>query len=77
MDLAVFKQRIDATIDQLKAGKRRPGVDEILVPGERSARTAAANRAHGIPLTDETRAELQVWCIQLCIPYDLHEVPGS
>jgi LDH2 family malate/lactate/ureidoglycolate dehydrogenase len=27
--------RIDAQIDQIKQGERPPGVDELLVPGER------------------------------------------
>ena len=39
MDVAQFKQRIDQTIDSLKAMRKRPGVEEILVPGERSHRT--------------------------------------
>jgi hypothetical protein len=30
--------RIDAQIDQIKQGERPPGVDELLVPGERGER---------------------------------------
>jgi len=74
MDLATFKQRMDDTIDTLKASKRRPGVDEILVPGERSARKAAANREAGITLTQETVKEIQQWCSRLNIPFELVEV---
>ena len=58
MDVALFKERIDRTIDGIKGSRRRPGVDEILVPGERSARTAEANRREGIPLARATVAEL-------------------
>jgi len=76
MDLATFKQRMDDTIDTLKAGKRRPGVDEILVPGERSARKAAANQEAGITLTPETLKEIQQWCSRLNIPFELAEVPA-
>jgi LDH2 family malate/lactate/ureidoglycolate dehydrogenase len=74
MDLATFKQRMDETIDKLKAGKRRPGVEEILVPGERSERKAAANRKVGITLTPETVKEIQQWCTRLNIPFQLEEV---
>ena len=61
LDPEEFTQRIDATIDKLKAGKRRPGVEEILIPGERSARNAALNEARGIAISDETLAELTQW----------------
>lgn len=74
MDLGTFKQRMDATIDTLKGSKRRPGVDEILVPGERSARKAAANREAGITLTPETVKEIEQWCHRLNIPFELAEV---
>jgi LDH2 family malate/lactate/ureidoglycolate dehydrogenase len=74
MDLAIFTRRMDETIDTLKAGKRRPGVDEILIPGERSARTAAAHRSSGIALTPETVAEIRQWCSRLNTPFDLVEV---
>lgn len=58
MDPDVFKQRMDQTIDRIKSCRRRPGVEEILVPGERSARNAEANRHHGIPLSPATVREL-------------------
>ena len=71
MDLALFEQRMDETIDTIKAGKRRPGVDEILIPGERSARVAAANLANGIALAPETVAELGQMCTRLDVPFEL------
>jgi LDH2 family malate/lactate/ureidoglycolate dehydrogenase len=58
VDPLVFRQRVDATIDRIKGSRRRAGVDEILVPGERSARTAARNRGHGVPLAPATVKEL-------------------
>lgn len=58
IELDEFVRRVDRTIDQLKAGRRRPGVDEILVPGERSARTAEENRRLGVPLAPATVQEL-------------------
>lgn len=58
MDPAVFKERVHRTIDGIKSSRRRPGVEEILVPGERSARTAERNRRLGIPLAPATVREL-------------------
>ena len=72
-DLATFTQRMDTTIDTLKAGKRRAGIDEILVPGERSFRKAAANREAGIVLTPETVKEISQWCDRLNIAFELPE----
>ncbi len=76
LNLDEFKHRIDETIDRIKGSRRRPGVDEILLPGERSARKAAANRTAGIPLADETVAELQHWCARYNIPFQPSEVAG-
>lgn len=74
LDPVEFRQRIDETIDRLKAGKRRPDVDEILVPGERSARNAALNALRGIVISDETLAELAQWSKDLQVPFDCAEV---
>lgn len=62
MDRAEFISRIDETIDRLKAGKRLAGVDEILVPGERSTREAAENARLGIAIGPETWNEIESWC---------------
>src|SRR5580704_5953447 len=45
MDVAEFKQRMDKTIDGIKSCRKRPGVAEIFVPGERSHHKAQQNRA--------------------------------
>lgn len=74
LDYADYLRRIDATIDRIKASKRRPGVEEILVPGERSSRIAAENRARGIPVSNETLAEIDQWCSRLKIAFNCHEV---
>ncbi|MGH9161356.1 MAG: Ldh family oxidoreductase, partial [Vicinamibacteraceae bacterium] len=58
MEPTVFRQRIDRTIDRIKGCRLRPGVEEILVPGERSARNAEANRRLGVPLGAATVREL-------------------
>ena len=73
IDRAEFLRRIDATIDQLKAGKRLAGVDEILVPGERSARQAAENEQLGVPVGAETWKELETWAAKFHIALPIAE----
>jgi len=73
LDLADFKKRIDETIDQIKGSKRRPGVDEILIPGERSSKNAQINEAQGIAVSNETLSELEQWCTRLNISFDSSE----
>jgi LDH2 family malate/lactate/ureidoglycolate dehydrogenase len=67
MDLREFKSRMDETIDRIKSCRRRPGVTEILVPGERSHRTTQENLARGIKLDPATLKELE----QLCDEYKI------
>jgi len=74
LDLDDFKARIDETIDRIKSSKKRTGVEEIFVPGERSARNALVNEARGIGVSDETLAELEQWCARLSVPLDCVEV---
>jgi LDH2 family malate/lactate/ureidoglycolate dehydrogenase len=74
LDYAEYLERVDATIDRIKASKKRPGIEEILVPGERSARTAEMNRVQGVPVGDETLAEIEQWCSRLKIAFNFHEV---
>jgi LDH2 family malate/lactate/ureidoglycolate dehydrogenase len=74
MDVADFKKRIDEMIDRIKSCRRRPGVEEILVPGERSARMTARNTKEGVKLDAATVKELRElsreyavsWPDQLC-----------
>lgn len=74
LDYDGYLRRVNATIDRIKASKKRPGVEEILVPGERSARQARINGAEGIPLSNETVAELEQWCSRLNVAFDCPEV---
>lgn len=76
LDYDEYLRRVDATIDRIKASKKRPGTEEILVPGERSARQARINGAEGIPLSKETVAELEQWCTRLNVAFDCPEVVG-
>jgi LDH2 family malate/lactate/ureidoglycolate dehydrogenase len=71
MDVAEFKRSVDDSIGKIKACRKRPGVDEILVPGERSHRTAEHNRRAGIVIDAATRAELEALCGELKVPFSL------
>jgi ureidoglycolate dehydrogenase (NAD+) len=56
--LADFTQDADTLTAVLKALPRQTGFDEILMPGERSARTEAARRKSGIPIAPKLWQEL-------------------
>ncbi|MEW5979932.1 MAG: Ldh family oxidoreductase [Acidobacteriota bacterium] len=71
VDVCLFKQRMDATIDAIKACRRQRGIDELFVPGERSHRTAQLNRQNGITLGSETVREITILCQELGVPFDL------
>ena len=71
MEVSEFKRRIDGMIDRVKSCRKRPDVAEILVPGERSARTTAKNLARGIELDAATAAELR----QLCGEFGISPTP--
>jgi len=64
IDIATFRPLGDFARDAqalasiLKALPRQAGFDEILLPGERSGRTAAARRESGIPIPAKLWAEL-------------------
>lgn len=76
IDESVFSDRMSWMVDRLKANKPRPGVDEILIPGERSARAAAKNEQNGVVLGPETVVELERWCKQFGIPFGVEEMVG-
>jgi LDH2 family malate/lactate/ureidoglycolate dehydrogenase len=49
-DVSGFKTRVDGLIRDLRGSSRMPGVERILVPGERSHETRAIRTANGIPI---------------------------
>jgi LDH2 family malate/lactate/ureidoglycolate dehydrogenase len=71
MDVEEFKARADRMIDRMKACRRRPGVEEILVPGEPELRNARYNIEHGVPVGDETIDELKTLCKEYGVPFAL------
>jgi LDH2 family malate/lactate/ureidoglycolate dehydrogenase len=73
MDVSAFKKRVDGMIDEIKACRKRPNVEEILIPGENRYRTFLENRKLGIPLGDQTFKELEALCEEYKIPFKLKE----
>ena len=54
-----FRMRVQKFVYQLKASRKAPGVEEILVPGEPEFRTRERRLREGIPIADEVWAELE------------------
>jgi LDH2 family malate/lactate/ureidoglycolate dehydrogenase len=64
-----FLARMDAQIDQIKQGERLPGVDELLVPGERGQRRYLDLTARGVvPLAPASWQLLATGCTSLAAP---------
>jgi LDH2 family malate/lactate/ureidoglycolate dehydrogenase len=64
-----FLARMDAQIDQIKQGERLPGVDELLVPGERGQRRYLDLTARGVvPLAPASWQMLATDCELLAVP---------
>lgn len=57
-DVAKFKQSVDEIWEQMKSSPKLPGVDEIRLPGERSAKVFEDRMANGIPVSAELRRAL-------------------
>ena len=57
-DVAEFKRSVDDVWEQMKSSPRLPGVDEIRLPGERSAKIYKDRVAKGIPVSSELRIAL-------------------
>lgn len=72
MEVAEFKQRLDKAIDDIKSCRKRPGVNEVLVPGERSFQKAQQNMAQGISIDEATQKELKALCEELRVKYTLN-----
>jgi LDH2 family malate/lactate/ureidoglycolate dehydrogenase len=64
-DPGSFRREIDRLIRALKALPRAPGVDDILMPGERGNRTLAQRTRDGIPLPLTVIDELQAVAARL------------
>ncbi len=76
LEVSLFKLRVDSMIDAIKSCRKRPGVDEILLPGERSYQAAEVNSQKGLPIAETTVNELKALCTELQISFTLEEVNG-
>jgi LDH2 family malate/lactate/ureidoglycolate dehydrogenase len=57
-DVADFKNSVDEIWEQMKSSPKLPGVDEIRLPGERSATIFEDRMAEGVPVSGELRRAL-------------------
>jgi LDH2 family malate/lactate/ureidoglycolate dehydrogenase len=53
-----FRDRMDELIDQIRAGERAPGVDELVMPGERGERRHRELTARGVVPLDASGWEM-------------------
>lgn len=58
LDLEAFRTGMDTFASEIKGLKKAEGVQEILLPGERSARCARENQTNGINVPDQVYEEL-------------------
>jgi L-2-hydroxycarboxylate dehydrogenase (NAD+) len=57
-DVQAFKHEVDELWEVMKSSPTLPGVDEVRLPGERSAQLYHERMAHGVPLGAELRKVL-------------------
>src|ERR1700724_2315205 len=57
-DVQAFKQKVDELWEVMKSSPTLPDVDEVRLPGERSAQVYRERMAHGVPLDAELRKVL-------------------
>lgn len=63
--LAEFQRDVEALVGVIKSLPRRPGVDEVLLPGERSRRTARMRERTGVPISPRIWQQLDAVAQQL------------
>lgn len=63
--LEVFQDRVRKLVGHVKTSRRRPGVEEILLPGEPEYRTAQQRLREGIPVEDSIWNEIRAKASEL------------
>lgn len=71
MPMAEFTARMDAFAAMVRSRARRPGVAEILLPGEQEARRAARKSAAGVPIEDVALADLRALAAEIGITAEI------
>jgi LDH2 family malate/lactate/ureidoglycolate dehydrogenase len=66
---AGFQARMDALLDQVRHGEKAPGVDELVLPGERGERRRREVAAEGVVAVEQAGWQiLTVACEELQVP---------
>lgn len=68
IEVAQFKRRVDVLFEMLKATPRVPGVQDILLPGERAWRTHQAQLVEGIAVPRAVADDLLTLADRLGVP---------
>jgi len=66
--LADYAQRADALEQRMRAVPPAPGFEEVLIPGDREARTRAERLRQGIPVPDDLWRKLSDLAVSLSVP---------
>jgi LDH2 family malate/lactate/ureidoglycolate dehydrogenase len=64
-----FVSRVDEVIETIRSSRRGPGVDRIVMPGERGYAATAEHARDGIRLSAEVAASLIKMCTELSLPW--------
>ncbi len=67
-DVHAFKQGVDSMRDVMKSSPTLPGVEDVRLPGERTAHVYQERMANGIPLGAELRKALDELADRLGVP---------
>jgi LDH2 family malate/lactate/ureidoglycolate dehydrogenase len=67
-DVQAFRQGVDTMWDVMKSSPTLPGVDEVRLPGERTAQLYQERMANGVPLGAELRKVLDELADRLRVP---------
>ena len=67
-DVHAFKQGVDSMWDVMKSSPTLPGVEDVRLPGERTAHVYQERMANGIPLGAELRKALDELADRLGVP---------
>jgi LDH2 family malate/lactate/ureidoglycolate dehydrogenase len=67
-DVETFGQKVDEMWDVMKSSPTLPSVDEVRLPGERSALLYEERMAHGVPLSAQLHKSLDELADRLGIP---------
>lgn len=67
VDPTDFATRMESVMAQVRSSRKAGNVDQIYAPGDLEAELRADCEAHGIPLNDETIAQLNQACADLAL----------